>query len=335
MFKRFLILAFFAALTTIVGCVKDSNSGCVSGIELCFEYVLNNEGVDLFGEEVEKISVYVFDGDGIYSDVYTESGAPLAAPGYTMPLPLDRGRYTLLAWGGTLANHMIGKIEDGQDIFSAGLQKGVTRLEDFRIELDKATSGRAAPWPDYPVAANVPDLYYGMAEVEVRTGKTMTEKISLTKNTSRIQLKIIELPGSSDPLPSDVSQIPYEAYGFGNNTMLNYENKIAPQAPTLTYIPSGFDVQTGPVYNIFLTAPRLVTGNPVTLRLWAEQEGRFIMNENLVSIILKSDEYNTQDDIDREDLFLIEVVVDRRAGLDVMVKINGWEIGTIDPILPD
>ena len=320
------------AVLLFAGCVKEE-AVCESGVVLSFQYLHNPENRDLFGSEVEKVTVFVFDEAGYYTDSYSESGPRLAQEGYRMSLPLPRGKYTLLVWGGLLDTYIVGEKTGGT--VQPELRKGITKLEDFRLTLDTSPSSRAPqPDPNLLVAADPDDLYYGKAAADVNGMRLQEVKVPLIKNTSKLQFKVTELPSVGGPSPADIDDLPYTLSASGANTMLNGNNGIAAEAPMYGYVPSGFDADKNAerdIYGIYMGMPRLITNNAVDIKLWSEQDQEYLIDGNLLTMILSSSDYNSQNDIDREDLFLFEVVVDRRVGLSVTVHINGFEIISIEP----
>ncbi|MGL4806097.1 MAG: FimB/Mfa2 family fimbrial subunit, partial [Bacteroidales bacterium] len=124
LFKKLSILFFLTSLWILMmpGCTKEDMTDCFSGLRLRFNFTLHNNGGSLFGEEVNRVRVYLFDEQEIlqlyvlddsrtieYS--YVENGRlkTISKPNlagklpedYIMELNVAPGRYKVVAWGGS------------------------------------------------------------------------------------------------------------------------------------------------------------------------------------------------------------------------------------------
>ena len=229
---------------------------------------------------------------------------------------------------------MLFRSEDGNTV-TPGLRKGQTAIGNFRLTLKEA-AGQSA---DYPVAAVPADLYYDRLSVEAKTGQKSRPKASLIKNTSVVRFRITEETVDSgkgsraltNPLPCEISIT-------GGNTMISYENKIAEQAPTYRYLPiETRETIDNTQWEVDYGMMRLVIGNTVPVVIRDLATGLTLVDSNLISLILAYHEkYGSQTDIDREDLFEIDVIITRdpsKGGNDltVTIKVAGWVVVKIVP----
>ena len=92
----FLLLACFA-----VSCnVYEDFEGCPSGFSVQFVYTYNMMNVDAFAEEVNNVTLFIFDENGLFVKKQYEEGEALKKEGYRMLVDLEPGTYQLVTWAG-------------------------------------------------------------------------------------------------------------------------------------------------------------------------------------------------------------------------------------------
>jgi hypothetical protein len=105
---KYIILMFGVALmmTTMAGCVGSDLDDCPPGLNysLVFQYLIHpKDPADLFTEDVQYISVYVFDattGNCVYTETTPKSTWVKGSNNdYSMTLPLNAGDYNIITWG--------------------------------------------------------------------------------------------------------------------------------------------------------------------------------------------------------------------------------------------
>lgn len=344
--KRLLLPVIGLTLLLFAGCIREDRDDCSVRAGITFEYVLNDQNEDLFGNEVNKVTVYAFNEKGLFHREFSESGPALAAAGYTMYVDIEQGDYTLLVWGGPMNTYEIGYWDGSQNKFVKGLTKDKTNIDDFRIMLKEA--GTRAELPNAMVAA---DLFYGKAGVTASIVGYTNVKITLIKNSSTVRFRITDISEERDP-EMNTDEWPYDIDLYGRNTMLNSENNIpdesAPQSPELRYIAASQPRQTGELtWEVDYSMMRLMTSNhPVWMEIIDNYTGLSLLPPDqgeLIGLIKAARTapggphiYVTQEDFDREDLFEIELQVDRYPPgtgkeLVVTIKINGWGIVDLKP----
>lgn len=308
------------------GCIREDLSMCNPGVVVQFEYTLHNYEGDLFGSEVDGMTIYVFDENGVYlkshvPEVYGQNNTTvISLKGNT--------EYTLVAWGGDMSAYTVGE-KNANGSVSSGLKTGETRLENFVVALKEASQGIAsAPTP----------LFYGKSTVTpASSGDPVTTKISLVKDTSVIRFVITDVTETEEGSSITAAEL-YEIYCTGENTVLNFENNIAAGAPQMKYIPSE-TASEGKVYEAEIDMMRLLQGDDTLTALVRDAvTGVDYLNRNLVELLQEKPAYKTQAGLDKEDMFLIEMDIDRNHpggddGIYVVIKINGWVINPIKPAL--
>lgn len=120
-FKTILLSASLLCLAS--SCIREDLSECNPGVLLKYDYSLNPESTNLFGAEVGKVTVYVFDENGIYYDCFSDAGKHLTND-WEMRLPLPPGNYTTVTWAGPLTTYSIGEKNADETVFQSELKKG-------------------------------------------------------------------------------------------------------------------------------------------------------------------------------------------------------------------
>ncbi|MGL5228708.1 MAG: FimB/Mfa2 family fimbrial subunit [Bacteroidales bacterium] len=277
LFKKLSILFFLTSLWILMmpGCTKEDMTDCFSGLRLRFNFTLHNNGGSLFGEEVNRVRVYLFDEQEIlqlyvlddgrtieYS--YVENGrlktiskpnlAGKLPEGYIMELNVAPGRYKVVAWGGSA--------KDKESTFFHGHMKdpvthdfidsiiiGETTMSDFRMFL-KYKVAPELPEDIIPIVSEIDDLWYGacgtrnpttskyiMKDVIVRNGEITDELIDLIKNTNILKVTI---SGYENKLVSDVYtriNSPLKVWTTAVNGRYKIDNSIGEAGRSIRYTP--------------------------------------------------------------------------------------------------
>lgn len=315
MLKRIITAFIVVASTLISSCTKEDVSMCYPGLQLKFSYLLNKQGVNLFGDEIDQMTVFVFDANGHYYTTFSDGGNHLNND-YVMTLPLPIGKYTIISWGGNMSFYNpLAMINESTDVRQP-LKVGETTLEQFRLLVKQQENNEAL------------GLYYGNAyEVESKTGSLHTYPIELIKNSNTIRVHFTGL----DNITQRKGQTPqFDVTITAKNGRYNYENNIPSAAKTVLYKPhtqiEGINELT---YDSDML--RLMIGREPMLRVVNHQTGVEICNFNIVKAIMKDPKYKTQTDIDREDFFTFEFKIG--TDMSVSITINGWTIIDVIPEL--
>lgn len=315
--KRISLYLLTVFILLLQSCTKEDRIPCKSELLLRFRYTLNNQNVNLFGAQVKRVTVYVFDSNGKYVDSFTDSGSQLTND-YVMHLSLPVGKYSVVVYGGDFTTYSAGEL-NSLNVLNQTLRKGITDINDFRAEL-KNTSGA----DNFLYPASTPDdLYAGMAMNVASTydNQTITD-VDLIKNTKKIIVKISGTSNISAPL---------EVYILAQNGRYGYDNNIDAASGVFKYFPMNTLTQTDytqaelKILRLMLgQSPMLVVRNSVTHEV--------IYNENMIDQILATKKYVSQEDFDRENEFVFEIKINPGGiELGISVFINGWKIHNINP----
>lgn len=328
LFKTFIdkLLAMKYAIKTILlsasllcfasSCIKEDFSECNPGVLLKYDYSLNPEHINLFRQEVDKVTVYVFDENGLYYDRFSEEGNHLTND-WQMRLPLPPGNYTTVTWAGQLGTYRIGETNADGTTFQSELKKGVTHIDNFMLTAEK----------DGQPLTQLNDLYHGKADViSVYQPETVTT-VDLMKNTKHLTVTVEDQTVGRDRAGAD--NAPYEVYCMGTNAQYLADNSFGKNAETITNRP--YNTYTVPGKAVSeLDLLRLVIGRSFRLVV-NDKTGKKVFDKDLVEAMMATGHFKTQEDFDRELNYNVIITMDKDLG--ITITINGWIVVEIVPDL--
>ncbi len=317
--KRLLSCLLLGATLPFVGCVDEKTADCKSETGVVYSYTLNDQNADLYDSEVNSVTLYLFDKNGVYYDSKTVADPALIKNDTPIWLSLPKGRYWVVTWGGDPAWYQLGEID--QNNFVPGMRPGVTKLDDMRLwiryYLDSVTHE--------PIAEEPVDLYFGApVELVAESGQTNLVRVGLIRNTHWIRLAVSEVRQVPEQSGS-----PLDIYLESRNVRYRFDDSIDPTTPVVKYLTAPHQYAD---YTVTTSTKvmRLVEGCPVMLFVDDKNTMQNVLSLDLVPLIQSLPAYATQEDLDREDLFNIELKLDNQVV--VAVTINGWRVV---PVIPE
>lgn len=329
---RVAVLVLLAVLAGACSWIPDGREDCPTGCQVCLRVAMEvkYEGMfntRTFADEVNDVTIYVFDDNGKFAGQYSESGENLKQNDYTMNLPLDPGYYKMVVWTG---------VADSCYCLE-GLEVGVSDIEDFTLRLErdagKRQEGRLTP------------LWHGrIARAEVRAGEYTLLTVDLTKDTN-VLTTVLQSASGEDFAGEDYS---YEI--VTDNGCMNYDNQVLDDEE-ITY--SAYQVETAQVSgdNEIGRAGETISvarAELNTLRLMKDRRARFVVKEkstgktilniNLTEYLLLTRslfagshgmELTDQEYLDYEDRYSVIFFLTSQGDSSYacnMLKINGWVI---------
>lgn len=298
-----------------------SQEDCPRGVALRFIYDYNMEYANAFHSKVHCVSVYVFDEAGNHVTTVAETSDILRQESYRMPLVLDPGNYTLLAYGGLACP------DRSFDITNYATKASGTHIDDMQVELNH---------DDFVSDKSLHSLFYGAAQLEVPHEDEFIEKdVYMMKNTNNIRLVLQQANGKSLEADDFIFRI------TDDNSLMNKENAVVPKG-LVTYKPwttgetvvgAAEDGET-PVSVAFaeLSTSRLTTGTSPKLIVQNAETGEDIINIplNQYLLLLKSELYSemgAQEFLDRESEWsLIFFLDDGLRWINTRIVINDWVV---------
>ncbi|MDR0333200.1 MAG: FimB/Mfa2 family fimbrial subunit [Dysgonamonadaceae bacterium] len=325
MIKR---LLFFSLLSLLaISCIKEDSDDCQRGLRLNFSYTHNNQDKDLLSEQVRNIRVFLFDqSTGILTDVVL-AGTQDIARGY-IDVNLAEGIYTAIAWGGSSIDMFQDNIGGYTDVATVG----TTTLDQFRRMLAYDPLSGNALADVTPKVKDFDDLFYAAAtDLSVTGWNRHPADLAFIKNTNTLKVVVTGL----EHLRSGTS--PLNIFSTGKNWQYRYNNAPDASVPRMLYMPQT-ETATANATEVLIKQQRLnmsqLAVDPVLLYIRDVNGADLITPLNVIETIRQNPAYQTQADIDREDLFTITMEIEPgdSVTLTVTITINDWIIvdtGTI------
>lgn len=181
----------------------------VCGAEIRFVYEYNMEFGDVFAQNVDCLSLIIYDKNGNYVATKSTDAVVPTEYGYSMKLELPAGDYRLAAYGG---------MSDSKSTFRFLNNIAQTNYSARRVELSTLSADRVSSSLLHP-------LYFGSLDInipdpgeEVYTKYTM----KLMKNTNDFRI-ILQHTNNAPVLAKD-----FQVEIIDDNTLFDYDNKMMP-----------------------------------------------------------------------------------------------------------
>lgn len=333
------LLSLLLAAGGLCSCIKEDLSDCRFPVQLAITYTMHNtrtpdgtEYSDRFAEQVHKIDVFAFDAETglLQTHITDDKIRPQAGQTYTRSIELPEGNYRFVVWG------------NRNDAETAFAEQG--NISTARLSLKQLQRAQQE------VALLQDSLFCGISTQTVcvkekqdpRQLQTATVDLTKDRNDVRVVVRWVE-QGKNEPdyCTETEHAAKTKAMIIDSNGTYDFMNAIAADNE-ITYLPSRFGTQYDKVFHGEETAQnvypwkvpyfyvadfselRLMKDN-IQARLVISQDGKTIYTNGLIELISKSDQYKTQEALDREDHYLIEVVLRCDQPWSVIcIYINGW-----------
>ena len=324
---------------SLCGCIKEDLSGCpTSGtLNLALSYTMHNtedadgNPADLFAQQVHQVEVFVFDAQGRWVKTVTDQVSPSsrasrASATYLKPIELPAGEYQFVVWGNR---------SDDETVLS-----GTERLETGRVSL------RQLETADH-VTMLSDSLFHGMAAqtVTVKNNEEQTVPVSLTKDRNDVRLVVrYRAQGQTDVSTYPVPASQTTAYITDSNGAYDFTNAVA-STQTFTYQPGRFAPKYDKLFHGELPEGSYPTEqdycyvadfsclrlmkDDTDARIVVKRKDEEVYNKPLMELITRIDKYRTQEALDREDRFLMELLLEydpADANAVISITINGWKL---------
>ena len=305
--KALCLLVFAVSALLSSGCVADDLSEC--GISVRFQYVKNVEGIDRFATDIHKVTLFVFNGEGLYLGEYSEEGAPLRNAGYRMNVNLSPGAYRLVAWGNL-----------GEEYGLPPMTVNETRIEDLVLSL-RCTGNNVEEFPTH--------LFFGEEEIDVAGDGTRRADVvvGMMKNTNTVHVLIKGLPLEdryTDGNGGITEEMPYGCTITSVNRHYKFDNTITGN-DRLTYIPRYSASLEGQTLEAGFVTMREPNDGSTGSRLVIHSRGTtlppVLLDMNLTGLLLAA---SVTGNLDIDDEFDLEIIFDYTNGTISTITINGW-----------
>lgn len=305
--KRLIPLAVLVLLGS--SCIKEQREDCPSLTSISHYFTLHNDGGDRIDEHVDSLKILIFDSVGVFA-YYGEEIDPTINSSTQFKLPASS--YQLLTIGGDHSNFTI---LDATTMLSPVV--GVTELKNIEVCVPQLEDGTHQSEPSNLFLSNVTDFTALAASYSYCD-------VGLIKMVKSVTLRVIGANTHTATITIPHSIIGYDGYptALSGNVVYQEEGEVSGDTVIYTY----------KTLRLYL-ADSVAT---ISLDFYADapQNGMHrVDNEDtsigLMSAITDNPDYSSQDDIDSEDNFDVEV--DYTSGVEVVVSVNGWTVQNVTP----
>lgn len=318
-FKLTFLILSLVSITT--ACTEENLDKCIPGVTVNYYYTYNKQNKNLFGKEVHELSILVFDENEKFSRIFHITDSAALHNNNSIYLPLPAGNWTILTWGGYIDNYHLGESNSKNKDELSDLIAGVSNLSDFRLTLDTKPSDNGA---DIETQNFISNLYYGtITPVTTCNNRIVSKSVPMMKNTNDITIRIKGIHGI-ETLRADE----FKSYIQMSNHRYDSENRNQSGDKKLIYLRDCL-IENG-----------IAKSNLRVLKLEADDTSSYLCVESkhlpnggikvpLIKTILESPQYNDQSDLDKEDDYVFEFVVNYDLSVDI--TINDWVIKDVIP----
>lgn len=341
-------------LPALQGCVKDDLSDCptTGTLDVTLSYTYHNKGkADLLPDEIKKVDFFVFDAAGTFVSRITDATGPFVQ-GYHKQIELPGGDYRVVVWGNLTDEHKISQLETGQ----VCRDKALLSLHTY--------TGKDGN--EY-VQAQPTDLFYTSVDGKVLNGEVSRDSVSFTKDTKHITLNIRWRDQFGFYCIDESHAQETHCYITGQNGDMYFKDNTLPRNRWVIFRPDyvvqrSVDGASGIGSRVVVDRPlppggeALVSADINVMRLMTypniESNDRIIVTKtlengveqvvyerSLVELINKTAQYGTQESLDREDTYVVDL--DFRCNdpwhdtgdtwFTAGITINGWTIVEMQP----
>lgn len=212
-------LAMFGFSTTSCSSVYDDLDECPRGVTMRFVFDYNLEFANAFPNQVDCLTLYIFDKDGKLVKRLTETTSVLADEDWRLTLDLPAGDYHAVAYGGLECDKA--SFAHTTDI------DNIKTLEDLQVRINEEHIGEETGRPASPLH----DLYHGAVDFTVTEGLTYDKAtVYMMRDTNHIRIVLQHL----DNTPVNDKDFRFEI--VDDNILFNHSNDVLPSR-TVTYTP--------------------------------------------------------------------------------------------------
>ncbi len=309
------------------GLIFDGEGDCGVYYRIRFKYDYNIKFADAFANEVNSVALYIFDQNNTLVDnITTTDKQALASGSFEIPLELEPGRYTLLAWGGLMN-------EESFDLL-ADVEVGKTKLEEMQVKMHRNHNDNGEAY----VSDDILPLFHGTLPLEVvdKPG-TYTETMSLVKDTNSIRILLHEMSGH------DVDADKFRFEIRDSNGLYDWDNTLLDDEDitySAWYQTTGsaemeeYATRTVTEVNVALaelTIGRMRADNSPILHIVSRETGEDVVRLPLADYALLVKGYyresmSDQEYLDRQDEYSLTLFLDEGEWVSSMIYINSWRV---------
>ena len=321
-----MVAAALASSSCENGLIFEGEGDCGIYYRIRFKYDYNIKYADAFANEVNSVALYVFDeNDILVEEIATTDKDALSSGTFEIPIELEPGSYTLLAWGGLMDEESFDMLAD--------TKTGVTKIEELQVRMHRQYEDGKAK-----VSEDLLPLYHGSMSLEVKdVPGTYTETMSLRKNTNVIRVLLHEISGHDIDAEKFIFEINDDngLYGWDNalldDEMITYS---AWSQSTGTADMSDVEVKavtSATVALAELTIGRMRAGDSPVLHIRSRETGEDVFRIPVAdyALLVKGnyrEKMGDQEYLDRQDEYTMTFFLDGGEWVSSVIYINSWRV---------
>ena len=309
------------------GLIFEGEGDCGIYYRIRFRYDYNIKFADAFANEVNSLALYVFDeNDVLVEETATTDRQALSSGNFEIPLELEPGNYTLVAWGGLMNEESFDMLADAK--------VGQTRLQELQVKMNRRydADGQAK------VDKDLLPLFHGTMPLEVTsTPGTYTETMSLMKNTNVIRVLLHETSGQDVDADKFIFEIK-DSNGLydWDDTLLDDEMITYSAWHQSTGSADVDDTDVKAVTSVSvalaeLTIGRMRAGDSPVLHIRNRETGKDVFRIPVAdyALLVKGmyrEDMEDQEYLDRQDEYTMTFFLERGEWLSTVIYINSWRV---------
>ena len=322
-----MVVAMLAASSCKNRLIFEGEGDCGVYYRIRFKYDYNIKFADAFANEVNSLALYVFDKNNtLVEEITTTDKNVLSSGSFEIPLELEPGNYTLVAWGGLMN-------EESFDML-AETQVGVTKLQELQVRMHRQHNKNG----EANVSEDLLPLYHGTMTLNVTDYPgTYTETMSLKKNTNVIRILLHEMSGHDVDADKFIFEI------NDSNGLYDWDNTLL-EDEMITY--SAWYQSTGSAdvdeyssrtvtsINVALaelTIGRIRADKSPILHIKNRETGEDVFRIPLTdyALLVKGhyrEKMSDQEYLDRQDEYTMTFFLDEGEWVSSVIYINSWRV---------
>lgn len=301
--RYILSVSLLSVIFLLHGCMKEDWSDC--GLYLQFKYTNHPEQTDKFAEEIQAVRLFVFDAEKRFVGEWQHN----SSSGNQIRIPLEKGTYTLVAWGNL-----------SEDFKISDFNVGSTTFDEVFLSLSRDA--------EQTVNVRPKSLFHGMvSNIYVKQVGLQKQEIDFVHDVNHVQVKVDGLPVEAANMSTTgrgITPAPNTRFALfitSDNADLKFDNSRKMNSPYVTYTP--LYSQTETQLNTDFSLMRLWAGDNSRLKLLHQEDNgtwstRY--EESLTDLLLK----NPATDLARMSNFSISLEFDYTYTL-ISITVNGWK----------
>lgn len=328
-FRSKVIIAIIT-LVCLCSCSKrfifEGEGDCGVYHHIRFKYDYNMKFADAFANEVNSLSLYVFDDNNILvQEINVDDKETLASDTFEILLEPTPGNYQLLALGGM-------ENETSFDLIPE-TKIGETTLEEMQVKMHRDYDDNG----DAFVENDLRPLFHGTLPLTVTEEEgTYTSTVSLTKNTNVIRIMLQEMSDGEVDAEKFIFEITDKSglHAWDNSRLEDDTITFKPWSVTTGTADIEDYSRTKTPVSVALaehTIGRMKAGNSPILTVKKRENGETVLRLPIADYaLLTKGNYNKnmsdQEYLDRQDEYTMTFFLDEGEWLSSVILINSWRV---------